>query len=181
MRKGGQARHSFVERVIGTLSLRGQMFAEVIGDVAANQEAIRALVLGSLGPAIGAALAFRDVLAFPVYFVGALILWTVVSAAIFLLSTRLFDTPETRRDVTGFARAMGFAGLPRMAMVLGFTEALLGILGIVMAIWCLAASVIAIRRSLDLSATRAIGAAVIGTALGVVLISLTLNIAFALA
>jgi hypothetical protein len=104
-----------------------------------------------------------------------------VSLAIFVLATRLFDTPDTRRDTTGFARAMGFAGLPRMAMVLGFTEALLGVLGVVMALWCLAASVIAIRRSLDLSMTRAIGAAVVGTALGVVLISLTLNVAFALA
>jgi hypothetical protein len=50
-----------------------------------------------------------------------------------------------------------------------------------MALWCLAASVIAIRRSLELSVTRSIGAAVVGTALGVVLISLTLNVAFALA
>ena len=177
MRKGGEARHSFSERVLGAFGLREEIFAEIIADRAANQQAIRALLLGSLGPAIGAAFAFGTVVALPFYFIGALIAWPAYGALAYLLGTRLFDASTTRRNMDGFARAIAFAGLPRFVMAGAVSTILSYVLGPIAVVWCLVATVIAMRSALSLSIGRALGAAVTAFVTLAVLASLVLNIA----
>ena len=94
----------------------------------------------------------------------------------YFMATRLFETADTRRNLEGFSRGFAFAGLPRLVLALGFTDALAGIAAGIMILWFLAAAVLAIRASLDLKALRAFGAAGLGLVVAVVLFALSLQV-----
>jgi hypothetical protein len=180
MRKAAPARHSFVERVIGVLSLREEMIREVVDDATANQQALRALFIGSLGPAIGA-LFWGGVLAIPFYFVLNLVLWTLVAPAVYFLATRLFEAGSTIRSPIPFARGVAFAGLPRLVLAAGFNEIIFGVLAGITLLWSIAAMILSMRASLNLSPGRAAASASVGVILVFVVSSIVVQTATAIA
>jgi hypothetical protein len=174
MRKGTQARHSFVERMIGVLSLREDIFREIIGDAGASQQAIRVLLIGSLGPAIGATFVL-GLWALPFYFVVGSIVWCLYGALVYALGTRLFDAKDTKRNMAGFARGVAFAGLPRFIQVAGVGTILFNVLSVIAIVWTIATTIVAVRLSLNLNAQRAAGAAIVGAAVQFVIMALLLG------
>jgi hypothetical protein len=171
MRRGTEARHSFVERMLGVFTLREDIFREIIRDTGASQQAVRALLIGSLGPAIGAMFVL-GLVALPFFFVLGAIVWCVFGALVYLLGTRLFDAADTKRDMAGFARGVAFAGLPRMIQVAAFETVLSIVLGVIAIAWTVAATIVAVKLSLNLNTQRATGAAIVGAAVQFVLTAL---------
>ena len=82
----------------------------------------------------------------------AVVGWVVWATTTSLIGTRVFDGTT---DVGEMLRVLGFAQAPRVIGVIPF-------LGPVAAVWVLVASVIAIREGLDFSTGRAIGTAIGG-------------------
>ncbi len=82
----------------------------------------------------------------------AIVGWIVWAMTTFAVGTRVFNGTT---DVGEMLRVLGFAQAPRVIGVIPF-------LGPVAAVWVLVASVVAIREGLDFSTGRAIGTAVGG-------------------
>jgi hypothetical protein len=162
-RRGTVAKHSFVERVLGVLSLREEMFKEIARDTTANQQAIRALVLGSIGPALGS-MFLLGLVALPFFFILGMIIWCFYGALIYFLATKAFAAEDTEANLGAFCRAIAFAGLPRFVQFGTFSPALTLVFGAVGVAWTFAATVIAVRSALNLNTSRAAGAAFIGAA-----------------
>jgi hypothetical protein len=157
------ARHSFVERVIGVLSLREDMMREVVEDATANQQAIRALVIGGVGPALGAMFVLGAP-ALPFFFVLGTVVWCLYGFVVYLLATKLFAAADTEANFGAFARGIAFAGLPRIIQMVTFNEILSVVFGVIGVAWTVAATVIAARLALKLSSQRAAASALVGAA-----------------
>ncbi len=82
----------------------------------------------------------------------AIVGWIVWAVTTFAIGTKIFNGTT---DVGEMLRVLGFAQAPRVIGVIPF-------LGPVAAVWVLVASVVAIREGLDFSTGRAIGTAVGG-------------------
>ena len=82
----------------------------------------------------------------------AIVGWIVWAITTFAIGTKIF---KGTTDVGEMLRVLGFAQAPRVIGVIPF-------LGPVAAVWVLVASVVAIREGLDFSTGRAIGTAVGG-------------------
>jgi len=164
MRKAAPARHSFVERLIGVLALREDILREVIRDPGANQQAVRALLIGSIGPALGA-MFLLGLVALPFFFVLGTIIWCVYGALVYFLATKLFAAADTQTNLAAFSRGIAFAGLPRVIQFVTFNPILSVVFGVIGIVWTVAATVVAVRLSLNLSRQRAAGAAIVGAAI----------------
>ncbi len=94
--------------------------------------------------------------------IASIIGWALYAWLTYFIGTRWLAGPDTEADWGQMARALGFANSPRALLIFGVVPALAGLLAVIVGIWVLVATVIAIREALDFSTGRAIGTAIIG-------------------
>ena len=93
----------------------------------------------------------------------ALVGWVLWAAITYFIGTTILRAPETEANWGQLARTLGFAQSPGVLKVFGFLPGIGPIVFLVVFIWQLVATVIAIRQALDYTSTkRAIGVAAIG-------------------
>jgi hypothetical protein len=81
----------------------------------------------------------------------------------YLIGTKILPEPQTHADVGQLLRTTGFASAPGLLRVLGLVPILGPLLLFLVAIWMLAAMVVAVRHALDYSNVwRALGVVLIG-------------------
>ncbi len=98
-----------------------------------------------------------------------MISWALYAYVTYIIGTRLLAGPETSADWGELARTLGFAQAPGMLAIVGFVAPLAILVSVVISIWLLFTTVIALRAALDFSTGRAIGTAILGwLALGVI-------------
>lgn len=148
---------SFAERMIGAAMLNVATYEEVEHDTTATGQAAAVVALVAVAQAIGQA--NNGVLAMVFGVLGALLGWLAWSAVTYVIGVSLFGG---RADWGEMLRTIGFAQTPGLLMVLGAIPVLGGLVGFVAAIWMLVAAVIAIRQALDVSTGKAIGTALVG-------------------
>jgi hypothetical protein len=96
--------------------------------------------------------------------IGALIGWAIYAQLAYLLGTKVFPAPDTKADWGQVARTLGFANTPRLLILLAVVPGIGGAVRVVVELWALVATIVALRSSLDCSTGRAI---VIGIAASV--------------
>jgi hypothetical protein len=173
---------SIVSRMIRAARLDKDVYEEVEHDRDATGQAAMVVIGTSLAAGIGAAISggsdgFGDaVLGLLVVATFSIIGWAVYAWVTYFIGTRFLAGPDTSADWGELARTLGFANSPRALMIFGIGPALAGLMGLVVGIWILVTTVVALRAALDFTTGRAIGTALLGwVAQGIVL-----GIAFAL-
>lgn len=153
----------FFRRVIGTLALDAGAFEDIERDRRADVQSI--LVVLSVSAAAGFG-AIGLGLAGPAGFVtGAVVMlggWLVWVAAIAAIGTITLAEPQTRSDVHELLRVLGYAAAPGLFLALASMRAAAPIVVAVVAVWMVAAAVLAVRQALDYRSTvRAVAVCVI--------------------
>jgi hypothetical protein len=161
MTVGQGPQSGIVQRMIRAARLEDALYEEVEHDRSATRQAALVVVVTSIAAGIGGAveLGFLGLIGLTV---AALVGWLLYASLTYLVGTRLLAGPETRSDWFEVARTLGFANTPRVFLILGVVPVLAGVVALVVFVWVLITTVIALRAALDFSTGRAIGTAVIG-------------------
>jgi hypothetical protein len=152
---------SFVDRVLGAARLDVKTYEEVEGDPTTMGQALTVVV----GSAVSAAIGSYEAGSAGVFgaLVGGVVGWFLWAGVTWLIGTKLLPEPQTSADFGQLLRTIGFSAAPGL---LGFLRALplLGwVIGFVLAVWQLAAMIVAVRQALDYKSTgRAVAVCVIG-------------------
>jgi hypothetical protein len=157
-----QQDNGIVSRMIRAARLDPSLYEEVEHDRDATQQAAFVVVGTSLATGIGGGFAV-GLVGLVAFTVASLMGWALFAWLTYFIGTRWLAGPETEADWGELARALGFASAPKALMIFGVVPALAGLLGLVVSIWMLVATVIAIRQALDFSTGRAIATAIIGS------------------
>jgi hypothetical protein len=144
---------SFVDRVLGAARLDIATYEEVEADktvaLAALSAGIGAVTTGGTG-VVGS-------------LVGALIGWAAWAAVIWVIGTKVLPEPQTEADIGQLLRTIGFAASPGLLLVLRLIPLIGGLIALVIWVWQLTATVIAVRQALDYkSSGRAVAVCLIG-------------------
>ena len=165
------ATNSFLQRLIGALSLDVAIYEEVEADTGATTQALGVVVLSSLAAGIGS----RGLVATSVGSIAfvstlALLLWAAWALVTFEIGTRLLPSADTRSDVGELLRTIGFASTPGLLRVFGIMpQATIPVFAIT-AVWMLCAMVVAVRQALDYRTTaRAVAVCALGWVLAIVI------------
>jgi len=151
---------SAIERAIGVARFDPQAYEAVEHDEAATGTALAIVVLASIANGIGS---LRDtgILGAIVGAIFAVIGFVLYAGIAYLIGAKVFATAETRATWGQLLRTLGFAQAPGVLRVLGIVPVIGPIIGFVVAVWILVASVIAIRQACDFSTGRAILTAIV--------------------
>lgn len=149
------------QRMIGAAMLNPAAYEAVERDVKANKTAlfivigtaifagIGGLTSDGLGGLIGGVIA-------------AIVSWVLYAIAAYLIGTKIFKTSATESTLGECLRTLGFAQTPSFFRILSGIPILGWIITIIVDIWVLVATVIALRQALDFTSTgRAIITAVV--------------------
>jgi hypothetical protein len=161
MRTRAVAKHSFVERALGVLSLREEMIREIVTDRGATQQALRALFVAAVGWGVGMMWAY-NYLVLPVAVLIWMAVWPAFGTITYFLATRLFESARTVRNPRGVALGLGFAALPWTLYAAAVSDVLAVVFTVIALLWSFAISVVVLRLATNIEGSRAIGACVVG-------------------
>ena len=163
--------NALVQRMIGAARLDAHTYEEVERDTSATQQALIVVILAAVAGGIGAVDDGGTGLIGGV--IGGVVGWAVIAAICYFVGTRLLGTASTQADWGQLARTLGFAYTPNLLLILGFIPVVDIIVAIVVFVWGIAATIVALRQALDFSTGRAVATAIIswiasGIVLGIV-------------
>ena len=171
------AQRSLTDRIVGVLRLDEATFEDIEADEKATGEAAFVVVASALVAAAGVAL--RTGRPIEVGLVGAiaeLVSWAVYAWFAWLIGVRLFPATTTRSNWGELARTLGYATVPRVLLILVAIPGLAGVVRLVVEIWRLATTVVALRSALDCSTLRAVVVGVVAVIAEVIVLSIILGI-----
>ena len=149
-------------RLIQAIKLNPELYEEVETDRSANGQAVLTVVLSSLAAGVGGGLSggwYGLILHTLVAMVG----WVVWAFLSYFIGAKLLPEKQTQADMGELLRCTGFSSAPGMLQVFGFLPGLGPFIRFGVAIWMLAAFVLAVRQALDYTSTyRAVGVCLIG-------------------
>ncbi|MFN3336362.1 MAG: YIP1 family protein [Thermomicrobium sp.] len=151
---------SAIERAIGVARLDPQAYEAVEHDEAATGTALVIVVLASIANGISG---LRDtgVVGAIAGVIFAVIGFVLYAGIAYLIGAKVFATAETRATLGQLLRTLGFAQAPGILRVFGIVPVIGPLIGLIVAVWILVASVIAIRQACDFSTGRAILTAIV--------------------
>ena len=167
---------STIDRMIRAARVEPQLYEEVEHDQSATIPAMQVVVLGAIAGGIGALSGGITGLVFGI--IAALVGWAVYAFIAYWVGTNIFKGPQTEATWGQLLRTLGFANSPRVLLVLAIipVSIISGLVVLVVFIWTLFATVIAIRQALDFDTWRAIATAVVSLLAQVVIFSVVFAI-----
>jgi hypothetical protein len=152
---------SFVDRVVGAARLDIATYEEIEADATATPQAMGVVALAALSAGIGALTTGGTGVVGSL--VGALVGWAAWAAVIWVIGTKLLPEPQTQADIGQLLRTIGFAASPGLLQVFRLIPLIGGLIALVIWVWQLTATVIAVRQALDYkSSGRAVAVCLIG-------------------
>jgi hypothetical protein len=103
--------------------------------------------------------------------IAAIVGWAIWTAIVYFIGTRLFGGTATWGEVL---RTVGFANSPGVLRILAFIPVLGGLIGLLVSIWTIVTTVVAVRQSLDISTGKAIVVSIIGGIVAAIVVGLIL-------
>ena len=170
---------SMIDRMLGALRLQADVYEEVEADQKATGEAAFIVVATSLvsgavnGVLTGASSGFFGAL-------GSLLGWAFYAWVAYLVGVKLFPGPQTKSNWGELARTLGYANTARFLILFELVPGLRAITRLVVAIWVLVATVVALRAALDITTGRAIWIAIASAIAQLVIIAVALTVAAAI-
>jgi hypothetical protein len=172
-------RRSITDRMLGALRLDAATYEEIEADTKATGEAAFVVVASALVAAAGYALRLGgEVNAGILGAIGELIGWALYAWFAWLVGTKLLAGPNTRSSWGEIARTLGYATTPRFLIILVAIPGLLGIVRLVVALWRLAATIVALRQALDIGTGRAIVVGILASLVETIVVSIVTGIVF---
>ncbi len=153
---------SFTERMIGAAKLEAKTYEEVEHDESAIGQAMAVVALSVVASGIGSA-GMGGVRGLVGGVLAALVAWFVWAGIIYVVGTQAMPEPQTKADFGQVLRTIGFAASPGVLNVFGIIPVLGMLIRLIVALWQLAATVVAVRQALDYKTT---GKAVVVCILG---------------
>ena len=176
---GRTADASLVNRMMRASQLNDDLYEEVERDVNATSQA--AIVVAIVAVATGIARIGEDgIFGFIFGMIAALVGWVIWAAVTYWVGKTIFKTENTRVTLGEMLRTLGFAHSPGVLNVLGFIPIVGWIVVFVVSIWRLILGVIAIRAAMDFSTGRALGTAIVGWLISVIVSAILFWIAVGL-
>ena len=167
---------TLTQRMIGAARLDIATYEEVEHDRGANVQAGVVIVVVALAAGIGALGLFgagNGVSVLLLTTILSLISWFIWAALIWVIGTKLLPEPQTEADIGQLWRTMGFAATPGVLRIFDFIPLIGFIIGIVVSVWMLLTTVIAVRQALDYQSTlRAIGVCALGWIIQLLIIAI---------
>lgn len=156
-----QATSSVWDRMIRASRLEAQLYEEVEADRGANLQAAAVVVGTSLAAAVGSGASYGldGLLIIAVVALGG---WALYAWITFLVGTTILRGPQTKADWGEIARTLAFANSPRALLILGVVPGLYGLVSLVVFVWVLVGTVVALRQALDFTTGRAVATAIVG-------------------
>jgi hypothetical protein len=150
----------FFDRVLGAALLNTSVYGDVAQDRAAAGQALLIVAVATIAAGIGGLHA--GVTGLIVGLVASLIGWVVYAVLVYWIGTSVYGARRTPGSLAGVVRALGFASSPRVLLFLGFIPVLGIIVGVVVLIWTLVTTVVAVQETLRLDTGSAVVTAVLG-------------------
>ena len=152
---------SIVGRAIRAARLDSALYEEVERDRDATWQAGLIVLLTSLIAGIGLGISEGiDVALASV--VLALLGWAAYAYITYLIGTKLLKGPDTNATWGELARTLGFARAPQFLLVLAVIPILGLVVALIVGIWVLVTTVVALRAALDFGTGRAIATGLLG-------------------
>jgi hypothetical protein len=154
------------------------LYEEVEKDQNQTSNALTVVVLSSVASGIGVAISQAMsgaggtggiVLGLVVGVIGSLIGFALWTAIVYYVGTSLFGGTATWGEVL---RTVGFANAPGVLRILGFIPVLGGLINLLVAIWTIVTTVVAVRQSLDITTGKAIIVSIIGGIVAAIVIAI---------
>ncbi|ROO26649.1 membrane protein [Salinisphaera orenii MK-B5] len=163
---------SFFQRMLGAARLDVPTYEEVEHDKSATGQAAGVVALSALAAGVGA-MAQGGIAALLLTGLAALLGWVIWAAIIWAVGTKLLPEAQTEADIGQLLRTLGFAAAPGVLRVFAFIPLIGPLVMLVVAVWMLATTVVAVRQALDYKSTwRAVGVCVIGWVVQLLIIAL---------
>lgn len=153
---------SMVERMIGAARLDARTFEEVEHDPSSIGQSLGVVLLAAAASGIGG-VGRAGATGLVAGLLGAVIGWALWALVVFVVGTKVLPEPQTKADFPEVLRTIGFSASPGVLGIFGIVPLLGFLVGIVVALWQLAAMVVAVRQALDYQTTgKAVLVCVIG-------------------
>ena len=143
---------TLTSRLVGVLKLDAQAYEDIEHDRKATAQALTVVILGSLAAGLGAGLTFGPT-ALVRETVGGVAGWVMWAGVTYLLGTRVWPESDTRTDMGELLRTIGFSYAPSFFSIFGVLPLIGGAVRVVVALWLLATTVVAVRQALDYRST----------------------------
>lgn len=158
------AANTFVQRLIGAISLDPAIYEEVEADSTATGQAVAVVIASSLAAGLGARALGGNTMVNAAFFgIVSLLAWATWAVITLEIGAHIIPEPQTRADVGELLRTLGFASAPGILRVFGILPGVAIPAFIITSIWMLAAMIVAVRQALDYTSTgRAITVCVLG-------------------
>ena len=167
---------SFIDRLIGASLLDRSIYEEVEHDRDATGQAAIVVVAGAIAGGL-AAIGDLGVAGLVLGVVGGLVGWVVYAWITYFIGTKLLAGQDTSADWGELARTLGFANAPRILLIIGVVSVLNALVGLIVGIWVLVTTVVAVRAALDIGTGRAIVVALLGVIPAGIITAIALAIA----
>ena len=155
---------SITDRMLGALRLDVATYEEIEADQKATGEAAFVIVASSLVAAAGYALLRGGAVNAGILgAIAELIAWAAYAWLAYIVGTKLIPGKDTRSTWGEVARTLGYATTPRFALLFVAVPGVEGLVRIIVVIWILFATVVALRSALDCGTVRAIIVAVLAS------------------
>jgi hypothetical protein len=145
------ASRSIVDRMRGAAMLDVATYEEVEHDLSATGQAATVVAVVAVCSAIGNI--GSGITGIIGGLIGALLGWVIWAGVTYFVGTKLFGGTATWGELL---RTLGFAQSPGVLLILGIIPLLGGLIKFAVAIWMLAAGIVAIRQALDVSTGKAV-------------------------
>lgn len=140
--------------MIGAARLDPAIYDELERDYTATVPALLVVVLASLASGV-AVLPVVGLVGVYTRAATAFISWTLFLVIAYLIGTKALPGPETSATLGQLLRALGFAQTPVLLLVLGgVLPPVLVVLGPLVFVWVIMATIVALRQALDLTTGR---------------------------
>jgi hypothetical protein len=161
---------NFIRRLTGAALLDVATYEDIETDRTVTWQALAIVILSSLAAGIGAKGAegaAATLTLFASASVVAMLAWAAWAIMTFEIGAHLLPEAETRGDADELLRTLGFAAAPGLLQVFAIFPGAQTPVFTLALVWTLAASVIAVRQSLDYASTWRAVACVLSATLAV--------------
>jgi len=140
----------FIRRFIGALMLDASAYEDIESDRRAGASAILVIALAcAAGAFAGKSVSAAGAPGFAIAMAMMLGWWIVWAMLITAIGTRLLPEPQTRSNPSELLRSIGFAAAPGTFYALAAMPAAAMFVFVLVSLWMIAATVIAVRQALD--------------------------------
>jgi hypothetical protein len=160
---------ALVDKMVRAARLEVPLYEEVERDLNETNNALTVVVLSSVATGLSAAVsgsmasngagAGGAIIGLVVGTIAAVVGWALWTAIVYLIGTRFFGGSATWGEVL---RTVGYANSPGVLRIFGFIPVLGALVNLVVGIWLIVTTVVAVRQALDVSTGAAIVVSIIG-------------------